>query len=65
MSFGELGLAGEVRPVKFGAERMAEAAKQGFSVAIVPQSNMPRDLPSGMKIIGVSKLEDALAQAFA
>ncbi len=65
MSFGELGLAGEVRPVKFGAERIAEAAKQGFSAAIVPQSNVPRDLPSGMKIIGVSKLEEALAQAFA
>ncbi len=65
MSFGELGLAGEVRPVKFGAERIAEAAKQGFTAAIVPQSNVPRDLPSGMKIIGVSKLEDALTQAFA
>ena len=65
MSFGELGLAGEVRPVKFGAERIAEAAKQGFSAAIVPQSNVPRDQPSGMKIIGVTKLEDALTQAFA
>jgi DNA repair protein RadA/Sms len=65
MSFGELGLAGEVRPVKFGAERIAEAAKQGFSAAIVPQSNVPRDQPSGMKIIGVTKLEEALTQAFA
>ncbi len=64
MSFGELGLAGEVRPVKFGAERIAEAAKQGFSAAIVPQSNVPRDLPPGMKVIGVSKLEEALTQAF-
>jgi DNA repair protein RadA/Sms len=65
MSFGELGLAGEVRPVKFGAERIAEAAKQGFSAAIVPQSNVPRELPDGISIIGVSKLEDALTQAFA
>lgn len=64
MSFGELGLAGEVRPVKFGAERIAEAAKQGFSAAIVPQSNVPRDLPFDLKIIGVSKLEEALTQAF-
>ncbi|MCI0518328.1 MAG: DNA repair protein RadA [Woeseiaceae bacterium] len=65
MSFGELGLAGEVRPVKFGNERIAEAAKQGFSAAIVPQSNVPRDPIPGIRIIGVSKLDDALTQAFA
>lgn len=65
MSFGELGLAGEVRPVKFGSERIAEAAKQGFSAAIVPESNVPREKSAGMKIIGVRKLEDALGQAFA
>lgn len=65
MSFGELGLAGEVRPVKFGNERIAEAAKQGFRTAIVPQSNVPRDAPPGIRIFGVDKLEDALNQAFA
>lgn len=65
MSFGELGLAGEVRPVKFGAERIAEAAKQGFSAAIVPQANVPRDSPADIKIIGVNKLEEALTEAFA
>ncbi|MDH4047437.1 MAG: DNA repair protein RadA [Gammaproteobacteria bacterium] len=64
MSFGELGLAGEVRPVKFGSERIAEAAKQGFKTAIVPESNVPRELAAGIQIIGVRKLQDALSQAF-
>ena len=64
MSFGELGLAGEVRPIKFGAERIAEAAKQGFTTAVVPESNVPRERPAGLKIIGVKKLADALSEAF-
>jgi DNA repair protein RadA/Sms len=64
MSFGELGLAGEVRPVKFGTERISEAAKHGFTTAIVPEANVPRDKPEGIKIIEVRKLEDALSQAF-
>lgn len=64
LSFGELGLAGEVRPVKFGTERILEAAKQGFTHAIVPAANVPRKKISGMEIIGVRKLAEALAEAF-
>ncbi len=65
VSFGELGLAGEVRPVRFGIERISEAAKQGFSIAIVPQANMPKQKADGIEIIGVGKLTEALDAAFA
>jgi DNA repair protein RadA/Sms len=64
MSFGELGLAGEVRPVRFGTERIAEAAKQGFAVGIVPKSNVPKKPPPGIDVIGVTTLEEALEHAF-
>ncbi len=64
MSFGEIGLAGEVRPVRFGEERIAAAAKQGFSVAIVPQGNVPKKAPKDIEIIGVRRLQDALDAAF-
>ena len=63
-SFGELGLAGEVRPVKFGTERISEAAKQGFTQAIVPAGNVPKKNIKGIKIIGVRKLAEALAEVF-
>lgn len=65
ISFGELGLAGEVRPVRFGTERIAEAAKQGFTTAIVPKANVPRNAPAGIQVVGVGKLVDALEAAFA
>ena len=64
LSFGEIGLAGEVRPVKFGTERIAEAAKQGFTNAIVPAANAPRKSIKGIEIIGVGKLGEALEQVF-
>ncbi|MEM8817482.1 MAG: DNA repair protein RadA [Pseudomonadota bacterium] len=64
ISFGELGLAGEVRPVRFGGERIVAAAKQGFSRCIVPESNRPRKTPAGMEVIGVKRLRDALEAAF-
>ena len=60
MCFGELGLAGEVRPVRFGEQRIAAAAKQGFTRCIVPQGNRPRQTPKGMSVIGVKRLCDAL-----
>lgn len=63
-SFGEVGLAGEVRPVKYGSERIAEAAKQGFALAIVPLANVPKKQPDGIEIVGVSKLGEALEIAF-
>jgi len=64
LSFGEVGLAGEVRPVKYGGERLDEAAKQGFTQAIVPKGNVPRRTPSGLKIVAVEELSEALDVAF-
>lgn len=64
VSFGEVGLAGEVRPVKFGTERINEAAKQGFGLAIVPAANVPKRPPDGIEVIGVTKLQEALDAAF-
>jgi len=63
IGFGEVGLAGEVRPVRFGEERIREAAKQGFEVAIVPAANVPRGKIRGIEVIGVRKLGAALEQA--
>ncbi|MFE8147699.1 DNA repair protein RadA [Brenneria goodwinii] len=58
--FGEVGLAGEIRPVPSGQERIAEAAKHGFKRAIVPHANMPKKPPLNMQVFGVKKLADAL-----
>ena len=64
VAFGEVGLTGEVRPVAFGEERLREAAKQGFRLAIVPQDNLPRRPIEGLQIRGVSGLAAALTVAF-
>jgi DNA repair protein RadA/Sms len=58
--FGELGLAGEIRPVPFGEERLREAAKHGFQHAIVPEANVPKRAPEGMTVRGVTHLKQAL-----
>ncbi|ABM61433.1 DNA repair protein RadA [Halorhodospira halophila] len=58
--FGELGLAGEVRPVPGGEERLAEAAKHGFTRAVVPAKNAPRHGVAGMEIHPVRRLEEAI-----
>ncbi|MBT8111588.1 MAG: DNA repair protein RadA [Gammaproteobacteria bacterium] len=62
--FGEIGLAGEIRPVRFGTERIAAAAKQGFTQAIIPVGNVPKRVPEGMKIMGVRRLSEALDSAW-
>ncbi len=64
VTFGEVGLAGEVRPVRFGTERLAEAAKQGYKRAIVPKGNIPRESPAGIEVVGVNRIADALDAAF-
>jgi len=64
VAFGEIGLAGEVRPVRFGAERLAEAAKQGYRLAILPKANAPKKPPKGLEIAAVTRLEEALESAF-
>jgi DNA repair protein RadA/Sms len=57
--FGEIGLAGEIRPVQSGQERLKEAQKHGFKYAIVPKANAPKK-SIGMEIIAVKHLQDVL-----
>ena len=63
-AFGEVGLAGEVRPAPRGQERLKEAAKLGFSVAVVPKANAPKNLKSkdfeGLTIHAVERVEQAM-----
>ncbi|MCG3170839.1 MAG: DNA repair protein RadA [Pseudomonadales bacterium] len=61
VAFGEVGLAGEIRPVPSGGERLLEAAKHGFTRAIVPLANAPRKPVDGMEVTGVASLAEALA----
>ncbi|MBL8509916.1 MAG: DNA repair protein RadA, partial [Chitinimonas sp.] len=58
--FGEVGLAGEVRPVQRGQERLKEAAKLGFTTAIIPKANAPKGPIAGMTVIAVERLEQAV-----
>jgi DNA repair protein RadA/Sms len=60
--FGEVGLAGEVRPVQRGQERLKEAAKLGFTHAIVPKANQPKQALKDIEVYGVDRLEQALAR---
>jgi DNA repair protein RadA/Sms len=63
IAFGEVGLAGEVRPVAGGEERLAEAAKHGFRRALVPEANKPRrGAKLDLEVLPVSRLSDALDQ---
>ena len=61
--FGEIGLSGEIRPVPNGQERIKEAQKHGFKKAIVPFANTTHKVVSGIKVIGVSTLKEALEAA--
>lgn len=58
--FGEVGLAGEVRPVQRGQERLKEAAKLGFTHAIIPKANAPKGGVAGLHIEAVDRLEQAI-----
>ena len=60
--FGEVGLAGEVRPAPRGQERLREAAKLGFTQAIIPMANKPRQKIEGIEVIAVDRVADALAR---
>ena len=57
--FGEVGLAGEIRPAPRGQERLREAAKLGFSTAMIPSANAPKQAIEGMTIIAVDRIDDA------
>ena len=58
--FGEIGLAGEIRPVPNGQERLREAAKHGFTQAIIPAANAPREAVADLQIFPVSRLAQAI-----
>ncbi|MBT9512173.1 MAG: DNA repair protein RadA [Acidovorax sp.] len=60
LAFGEVGLAGEVRPAPRGQERLKEAAKLGFSVAVVPKANAPKKPIEGLTIHAVERVEEAM-----
>jgi DNA repair protein RadA/Sms len=57
--FGEVGLAGEIRPAPRGQERLREAAKLGFSIAMIPKSNVPKQPIEGMTIVAVERIDEA------
>jgi len=59
--FGEVGLAGEIRPVPNGEERLHEAVKHGFKQALVPKANAPKQAIAGLAVQSISRLDEALA----
>jgi DNA repair protein RadA/Sms len=61
--FGEVGLAGEIRPCPRGQERLKEAAKLGFTTAIIPKANMPKTKIAGLRVIPVERIDQAIAAA--
>ena len=62
VTFGEVGLAGEIRPAPRGQDRLKEAAKLGFTYAIVPKANAPKQAMAGIEVIAVERVEQALEQ---
>ena len=60
--FGEVGLAGEIRPAPRGQERLKEAAKLGFLYALIPEANRPKQAVSGIQVIAVRRVEEAVAR---
>ncbi|MFX1736965.1 DNA repair protein RadA [Paraburkholderia sp. A1RI_3L] len=58
--FGEVGLAGEIRPSPRGQERLKEAAKLGFSRALIPKANAPKQPIDGLQVIAVERIEQAI-----
>jgi len=60
IAFGEVGLAGEIRPAPRGQERLKEAAKLGFTHAIIPKANAPKQPIKGMEVIALDRVEQAI-----
>ena len=61
--FGEVGLAGEIRPCPRGQERLKEAAKLGFKIAIIPKANLPKSKMTDIQMIAVERIDEAIAAA--
>ncbi len=62
VAFGEVGLAGEVRPVQRGQDRLREAAKLGFKLALIPKANAPKSPIAGLEVFPVERVEQAIAK---
>ncbi len=60
VAFGEVGLAGEIRPAPRGQERLKEAAKLGFSIALIPKANLPKQTIEGLQVVGVERIDEAM-----
>jgi DNA repair protein RadA/Sms len=60
--FGEVGLAGEIRPAPRGQERLKEAAKLGFTIAMIPKANAPKQKIEGLTIIAVDRIDEAMSR---
>ncbi len=60
IAFGEVGLTGEIRPAPRGQERLREAAKLGFGIALIPKANAPRQPIEGLEVWAVDRLDGAL-----
>jgi len=60
LAFGEVGLAGEVRPAPRGQDRLKEAAKLGFERAVVPKANAPKGRIAGLEVIAVERIDQAV-----
>ncbi|MEY4592095.1 MAG: hypothetical protein RIR18_990 [Pseudomonadota bacterium] len=58
--FGEIGLAGEIRPAPRGQERLKEAAKLGFTHALIPEANKPRQPIPGMTVLTAKRIDEAI-----
>ncbi len=61
--FGEVGLAGEIRPAPRGQDRLREAVKLGFATAIIPRANTPKRAPEGIRVIAADRIEEAIERA--
>ena len=59
--FGEVGLAGEIRPVQRGQDRVKEAAKLGFTTVLLPAANKPKQAIDGVRIVAVGRVDEAIA----
>jgi DNA repair protein RadA/Sms len=60
VAFGEIGLTGELRPVAYGEERLREAAKQGFTIALVSKDNAPRTAIEGLRVCSCARIDEAV-----
>jgi DNA repair protein RadA/Sms len=58
--FGEIGLAGEVRPAPRGQERLREAGKLGFEKLLIPRANMPKAKIPNLELLPVERVDEAV-----